>query len=147
MIEENKNEAVGVNVNEVDVTEVVAAARKKEADTAGERVWITESGTPVKAGGRFDRGMKRNPARGTGMEDLLDAMKLAAEEQNKQARRKARQMGWDSIWLGGLCALGVVSLVAAAVTGVWIPVAVGLGVCLSGAAAVLVYRGLVVLRR
>lgn len=79
-------------------------------------------------------------------EDFLERMYRAAEEHRNVVEKRIRREAKDSLMLGGLCGLGVVSLIVAAVTGVWVPVAVGLGVCLSAAAGALVYRGLAVMR-
>ena len=69
------------------------------------------------------------------------------EAEEEQEKAKLRRDGKDSLYLGLLCALGVASLVGAAVTGVWEPVALGLGICLSGAAGILLYRARVALRK
>ena len=81
-----------------------------------------------------------------GFEGFLELMHREAEKHKDEVDKRIRREAKDSMMLGGMCGLGVVSLIVAAVTGVWVPVAVGLGVCLSGAAGALVYRGLAVLR-
>lgn len=89
----------------------------------------------------------RNQDETEGFEGFLELMHREAEKHKDEVDKRIRREAKDSLMLGGLCGLGVVSLIVAAVTGVWVPVAVGLGVCLSGAAGALVYRGLAVLRK
>jgi hypothetical protein len=67
------------------------------------------------------------------------------EEHHAIVEERLRREAKVSLAIGGLCGLGVVSLLAAACTGVWVPVALGIGVCLSAAAGILVYRGMVVM--
>ena len=89
----------------------------------------------------------RNPDETEGFEGFLELMHREAEKHQDEIDKRLRREAKDSLMLGGLCALGVVSLIVAAVTGVWVPVAVGLGMCLSGAAGALVYRGWAVMRK
>ena len=80
-----------------------------------------------------------------GFDDLLTAMEKGVEAHRAKVEERLRREAKASLAVGGLCGLGVVSLLAAACTGVWVPVALGLGVCLSAAAGILVYRGMVVM--
>lgn len=89
----------------------------------------------------------RNRDETEGFEGFLELMHREAEKHKDEVDKRIRREAKDSLMLGGLCALGVVSLIVAAVTGVWAPVAVGLGMCLSGAAGALVYRGWAVMRK
>lgn len=130
MSEIEKNEAVEQEQNG-GIDELVRAAFGEGA--VGLDGEIRENGDPSTT-------QHRDQDETEGFEGLLELMH---RETEKRIRREAK----DSLMLGGLCGLGVVSLIVAAVTGVWVPVAVGLGVCLSGAAGTLAYRGLVVLRK
>ena len=119
------------NVNEMGADEMLAAYREEHGDErpcADPRMGSTE-------GRRKD-----------GIEELLDTLKDARAEAEKAADERLRREGRDSLAIGGVCCLGVVSLLAAAWTGVWVPVALGLGICLSAAGGILIYRGMVVLR-
>jgi hypothetical protein len=85
--------------------------------------------------------IRRDDAGRTWFDDLMKE----AEGHHAIVEERLRREAKVSLAIGGLCAMGVVSLIGAAVSGVWVPVAVGLGVCLSGAAGILVYRGMVVM--
>lgn len=134
MSEIKKDEAVEQNGG---IDELVRAAFGENAvDLDGE---IRENGDPSMT-------QHRNQDETEGFEGFLELMHREAEKHQGEIEKRLRREAKDSLMLGGLCGLGVVSLIVAAVTGVWVPVAVGLGVCLSGAAGALVYRGWAVLR-
>ena len=135
MSEIEKNEAVEQEQNG-GIDELVRAVFGENAvDLDGE---IRENGDPSMT--------HRNQDETEGFEGFLELMHREAEKHQGEIDKRLHREAKDSLMLGGLCGLGVVSLIVAAVTGVWVPVAVGLGVCLSGAAGALVYRGLVALR-
>lgn len=151
-------------INEMDAAEVVAMARDRErtndeqlageaacgADEAQGSAWkpLFSSERP----GYWRQGMNTGtpdprplPNAKDPIAELLETERKRLEERKREAELKLRREAKGSLALGGLCGLGVASLLAAASTGYWIPVAVGLGICLSGAAAILLYRGWVVL--
>jgi hypothetical protein len=94
---------------------------------------------------RAQEKIRRDDAGRAGFDGLMAMLEKEAEEHYGKAEKLTRREAKASLAIGGLCALGVVSLIGAAVSGVWVPVAVGLGVCLSGAAGILAYRGMVVM--
>ena len=137
MSEIEKNEAVEQEQNG-GIDELVRAVFGENAvDLDGE---IRENGDPSTT-------RHRNQDETEGFEGFLELMHREAEKHQGEIDKRLHREAKDSLMLGGLCCLGVVSLIVAAVTGVWVSVAVGLGMCLSGAAGALVYRGLVVLRK
>ena len=123
-----------VDVNERDAVAVVAAYREKQAEQENgpgaeqvrERPWMGRPG---------------------GLPSFQDELARVGAELEAEEKRRLRREGMDSLYLGLLCGLGVVSLVGAWISGHWEPVALGLGICLSGGAAVLLYRATVVLRK
>ena len=112
------------------IDELVGAVFGKEAVGLGDETGKTHLRDQDEAGG-FEGFMERK----------VRELETHWGEVDKRLRREAKA----SLAIGGLCGLGVVSLLAAACTGVWVPVALGLGVCLSAAAGILVYRGMVVM--
>ena len=134
MNEIEKNEAVEQEQNG-GIDELVRAAFGEGAVGLGDET------------GETGKTHLRDETEADGFEGFLELMHRAAEKRQDEIEKRIRREAKDSIMLGGMCALGVVSLIVAAVTGVWVPVAVGLGVCLSGAAGARVYRGLVVMRK
>ena len=88
---------------------------------------------------------RRDDAGRAGVDGLMAVFEQEAKAHHAMVDKRLRREAKASLAIGGLCGLGVVSLIGAAVSGVWVPVAVGLGVCLSGAAGILVYRGMVVM--
>lgn len=140
MNEIEKNEAVEQEQNG-GIDELVRAAFGEGAvGLDGENRENRENGDPSVT-------RHRNQDETEGFEGFLELMHREAEKHKDEVDKRIHREAKDSLMLGGLCALGVVSLIVAAVTGVWVPVAVGLGVCLSGAAGALVYRGLAVIRK
>ena len=136
MNEIKQNKAVEPEQNG-GIDELVGAVFGKEAVGLGDEVC-----------GNGDPSMThRDQDETEGFEGFLERMRREAEKHQGEIKKRLRREAKDSIMLGGLCALGVVSLIGAAVTGVWVPVAVGLGACLSGAAGALVYRGWAVMRK
>ena len=135
MSEIKQNEAVEQEQNG-GIDEMVRAVFGENAvDLDGE---IMENGDP---------GMTcRDRDETGGFEGFLERMHREMEAHQDEVDKRLRREAKMSLAVGGLCGLGVVSLIGAAVSGVWVPVAVGLGVCLSGAAGALVYRGWAVMR-
>lgn len=131
-----QNEAVEPEQNG-GIDEMVRAVFGESAvDLDGE---IRENGDPCMT--------NRNQDETEGFGGFLELMRREAEKRRSVIDKRRRREAKDSLMLGGLCVLGVVSLIGAAVSGVWVPVAVGLGVGLSGAAGALVYRGWAVMRK
>ena len=129
MSEIKQNEAVEQEQNG-GIDELVGAVFGKEAVGLGDETGKTHLRDRDETGG-FEGFLER----------MHREMEAHRDEVDKRLRREAKA----SLAVGGLCGLGVGSLIGAAVSGVWVPVAVGLGVCLSGAAGILVYRGMVVM--
>ena len=134
MNEIKQNETVELEQNG-GIDELVGAVFGKEAVGLGDET------------GETGKTHLRDQDETGGFEGFLERMHREMEEHQGEIDKRLRREAKDSLMLGGLCALGVVSLIGAAVSGVWVPVAVGLGVCLSGAAGALVYRGWAVMRK
>lgn len=124
------------NVNEMDAAELLEQVQAEERNrTPEEDEHCGEAARP-------HRVVYEDPSLAR-----MKQRRAQIEAEDKREKAKLRRDGKDSLYLGLLCALGVASLVGAAVTGVWEPVALGLGICLSGAAGILLYRARVVLRK
>lgn len=86
---------------------------------------------------------RRNERCGNAGENPWDQVKILlhyAEELEKKYYAHRLRRGRDRLYLGLLCSLGVVSLIGAWISGIWEPVGLGLGICLTGGAAVLLYQ-------
>lgn len=129
MSENMKNPAVEQETNG-GIDELVVAAFGEQAAGVDPRAQVEN---------------RRDDAGRAGVDGLMAVFEQEAKAHNAMVDKRLRREAKASLAVGGLCGLGVVSLIGAAVSGVWVPVAVGLGVCLSGAAGILVYRGMVVM--
>ena len=104
-----KNEAVEKNGG---IDELVRAVFGENAvDLDGE---IRENGDPSTT-------QHRNQDETEGFEGFLERMHREAEKHKDEVDKRIRREAKGSLMLGGLCCLGVVSLIVAAVTGGWDP--------------------------